>query len=90
MGIIKVLLLGMKDLSKTELKTIGRIWAGSMLVELDGGFLNSEAGLNQNDDASIIVSEAIRHGRKLLGGHPSISNLNEITEYVRLLTKVIK
>lgn len=67
-------------LSKKKLKLIARIWAGSMLTQLDRGFDNT--GLNI-DDECYIVEEAIRHGTRILNGLPENSDLNEIIKNVK-------
>lgn len=72
-------------MTKKQLTLVGKIWAGSQLVEVDGGFTNEQAGLSEKDDASHIITEANRLGAKILGNHPSFANIQEIIKYVKSL-----
>jgi hypothetical protein len=69
-----------KNIDKKRLKLIARIWTGSMLVSLDKAF--DPTGLSQ-DDEYYIVEFAIKEGKKILRGLPSMTNLNDIVETVK-------
>lgn len=75
----------MERLTKKQLRTIGRIWAGSQLVLLDGGGMDERSGISNYDNASLAVEEAQRQGRIILGKHPVFTDLPDIVKYVRTL-----
>lgn len=74
--------MAVERLTKKQIKLVARIWVGSMIRELDGGFTEGECGI-QDHQIYGVVSEARRIGHVILKNHPSFSDLNEIVEYVK-------
>ena len=67
---------------KKHAQLVGRLYAGTILVQNDTGYIPEDEGLTEKE-AEIISQTLVDIGLKLLKGHPTnMSGLAQITEYV--------
>lgn len=76
-------------MTKAHYKLIGKLYAGIILINCEGGFCSDEVSEDCTvEELEMIIKEAIRQGDKLIKGHESMRNLStigQIAEYVENL-----